>query len=149
MDPHSTSAKGRTCHDCHQNPRALGLGAGNLWNDNGTWHFSAAGMAPEVAVSETLSLLSRQARGLGTLNNMSQNTPKPSSPNHPLDAFVDIDGNALVHTSRKDLRPFNKKEIDRILYVGICLTCHRDFKDPVMKNWRPGHAPRPCKNARF
>ena len=63
---------------------------------------------------------------------------------HPLDAFVDIKGRPLVRTSRKGLRPFNSREIDRILYVGLCLPCHTNFDDPVMKTWTPGNAPLPC-----
>lgn len=149
MDPHSTSTKGRTCLDCHQNPKTLGLGEGNLWYADGRWHFSASSRTPEATITETLSLISRRSKAPAAVSNHDRHTTgqKPFVNNHPLDAFVDIDGNVLVHTSRKGLRPFDKKEIDRILYVGLCVTCHRDFKDPVMKNWQRGHAPRPCKNA--
>ncbi len=148
MDPHSTSIRGRTCPDCHQNPKTLGLGEGNLWNADGRWYFSASSRTVEATVTGTLSLISGRARDHAAILNNDRHATGQKSPanNHPLDAFVDIDGNALVHTSRKGLRPFDKKEIDRILYVGLCLNCHRDFKDPVMKNWQPGHAPRPCKN---
>jgi hypothetical protein len=63
----------------------------------------------------------------------------------PLDAFVDIKGRALTHTSRDGLRPFNKREIHSILYVGLCLECHKDFSDPVMKNWKTYEKRKPCK----
>ncbi|NDY42773.1 cytochrome C, partial [Dissulfurirhabdus thermomarina] len=66
---------------------------------------------------------------------------------HPLDAFVDANGTALVHTSRPDLRPLGRDEIRRVLDVGLCLPCHRDLRDPVMRAWRPGRMPRPCRHA--
>lgn len=105
--------------ECHQNSRALGLGQGNLTRTTQGWTFTPA--------------LSARPDLLGI--------------DHPLDAFVDITGRALVYTSRAHLRPFNGEEIKRVLDVGICLACHRDFKDPVMAQWKPGRPPTPCANA--
>ncbi len=116
MDPHSTDKKGRTCVSCHTDPRAVGLGTGTLTYMRGTWNFMQA-MWSQPAIT-----------GL----------------NHPLDAFVDITGKPLVHTSRPGLRTFSRKEIENILYVGLCLKCHQNFKDSVMKNWRHGSPPEPC-----
>ena len=116
MDPHSTQKKGRSCISCHQDPRAAGLGTGELYYRNGKWQFQPA----MAAASGIPGLL------------------------HPLDAFVDISGTPLVNTSKSALRPFNNKEIEDILYVGLCVDCHADFKDSVMRNWQPGRPPQPC-----
>ncbi|GEM_PF-630698 len=116
MDPHTTQKAGRPCRECHQDPRTLGLGRGSLSFGPDGWRFTSS--------------LSGPSGSLGT--------------DHPLDAFVDIKGRPLVRTSRKGLRPFNSREIDRILYVGLCLPCHTNFDDPVMKTWTPGNAPLPC-----
>ncbi len=107
MDPHTTSAKGRSCRDCHTDPRSLGLGEGNLWLSNGKWRF-------ESGLSGRPDLL-----GL----------------DHPLDGLVDIHGTPLVHTSRPWLRPFNGEELERILNVGRCLPCHQRLDDPVIAHW--------------
>lgn len=115
MDPHTTQKNGRTCRECHQDPRALGLGSGVLSSTDKSWVFTPA-LSPV---------------GLPGIK-------------HPLDAFVSIGGIPFVHTSRPGLRPFNRDEIRSILDVGPCLDCHRDFGDPVMKRWLPGTPPEPC-----
>jgi len=115
MDPHSTDRKGRTCVSCHTDPRATGLGTGTLTYNKGHWDFSAAMWS----------------------------SPGITGLDHPLDAFVDINGRPLVNTSRPGLRTFNRKEIENILYVGLCLECHQDFRDSVMKNWKHGTRPVP------
>ncbi len=73
-------------------------------------------------------------------------TSRPSMEDisHPLDAFMDIKGKPLVHTSRRNLRTFDKAEIKRVLNVGLCLACHKDFSDPVMKGWTTLNQPTPC-----
>jgi len=119
MDPHTTQKKGRTCVECHTDPRAIGLGTGSLSLINGSWAFTPA-----------LSPL-----GIPGIH-------------HPLDAFVSVDGTPFVHTSRPGLRPFSGREIRSVLDVGLCLECHRDFTDPVMKAWVPGHPPEPCEPAK-
>ncbi len=120
MDPHTTQKGSRTCKGCHADPRALGLGLGNLrFSNGGKWEFTPA--------------LSADPKVLGI--------------SQPLDAFVDIDGRSLVHLSRPWLRTFNKKEISRILYVGLCLDCHQGWDDQVMKTWNPDSPPKPCPRA--
>ncbi len=117
MDPHTTAASSRSCKQCHCDTRALGLGQGSLLNVNGRWQF-----VPATSRGNT-----------GT------------SPEPRLDAFVDINGKRLVHVSRKSLRPFNGRELRRILYAGQCIFCHRDFEDSVIKGWDLGSPPVPCK----
>ncbi len=117
MDPHTTSKESRSCIDCHTDPKALGLGAGSLVKIKGSWR-----LVPATSKSRDRRL----------------NIPR-------LDGFVDISGKPLVLTSRKDLRPFDAAELKRILDVGQCLICHRDFDDKVMKNWNSLSPPKPCK----
>jgi len=121
MDPHTTQKEGRSCKECHQDPRALGLGQGSLSFGPDGWRFTSSLSGPSISMDI----------------------------NHPLDAFVDIKGRPLVLTSRKGLRPFNFHELDKILYVGLCLPCHTNFDDPVMRKWTPGKAPSPCPYAGF
>ncbi len=120
MDPHTTQKRGRSCKECHTDPRALGLGRGTLWLKDGTWQFRSA-------LSQASDLL-----GL----------------DHPLDAFVDVNGTALVYRSRPGLRPFTKGEIETVLRVGLCVDCHNRYDDPVIKNWGPAIWERPCKEGR-
>ncbi|MDD3554176.1 MAG: hypothetical protein PHC35_06630 [Deltaproteobacteria bacterium] len=119
MDPHTTQKKGRTCSECHIDPRALGLGTGNLSFKNGQWHFTPAMQLPN------------------------------STPKQATDSFVNIQGDSLVHTSRPGLRPFNAQELNRILYVGLCLSCHKDFNDSVMANWRPNEPMPACRQGKI
>ncbi len=119
MDPHTTSKKTRSCQDCHCTSKAIGLGYGNISFYYRTWDFSPA----TAANSKVFGLDTR------------------------LDAFVNKNGKALVHSSRKGLRPFEKGELDRIIQVGLCLCCHKGFNDPVMKNWpRDNRPPTPCNH---
>ncbi len=118
MDPHATTKKTRTCRDCHENPKSMGLGYGNIYlRKDGSFGFT-----PSSSVNTTIFGQDRR-----------------------LDAFVNTDGAPLVHTSRKGLRPFNQRELEKIVRVGLCLSCHPDMNDPVMKNWREDSNPRPCK----
>ncbi len=119
MDPHTTQKKGRSCAECHQDPRALGLGLGTISLGEKGWQFTSA-MSPRQPLLKI---------------------------DHALDSFVSINGTPLVHTSREYLRPFNQKELERILYVGICLSCHKDLNDPIMRSWIYGEKPAPCKFA--
>ncbi len=117
MDPHTTGKESRSCADCHTDPKSLGLGSGSLAKQNGAWQFTAA-----------------TSQGMEGLHNLPR-----------LDGFVNISGKRLVHTSRKDLRTFNKTEIEKILDAGRCLCCHQNFDDRVMKNWNPLSPPGPCR----
>ena len=51
------------------------------------------------------------------------------------DNFVAIDGTPLQHGSRKNLRPFNGEELQRILRVGLCLDCHTTPDDPAYREY--------------
>lgn len=109
MDPHATD-KARSCKDCHLSAKTLGLGYGALaYLGSGRWKLETV----EAEPSKLLGL------------------------DFPLSAVTDLAGRSFVHFSRPDLRAFSPKELHRILRVGLCLPCHRDFRDPVMRNWNP------------
>ncbi len=109
ISPHTTQAKGRGCAECHTNTKVMGLGEGRVWKENGSWHFAGLDQGVETA--------------LGT-------TP-------PLDAFVTIEGKQLQRGSRATLRPFNKEELARILRIGQCIECHKEYTDPVWQKYSP------------
>ncbi len=110
INPHTTQAKGRSCEDCHQSTKTVGLGEGTVSIDaNGNWSFQAIDQGVDTLAGATV----------------------------PFDAFVDIDGNALQHGSRENLRPFNKKELRAILGVGECVGCHKSYSDPVWLHYDP------------
>ena len=113
INPHTTQSKGRSCEDCHASPKTVGLGTGTVFKKDGKWHFTGVDQGVDTEFGQTV----------------------------PFDAFVTIDGKQLQHGSRKNLRPFSQQELHRILRVGLCLPCHRDYSDPAYKNYDPK---RPC-----
>lgn len=108
INPHTTQAKGRSCGDCHQSTKTVGLGEGTVSVDaEGKWSFASLDQGVETLDGKTV----------------------------PFDAFVNIDGVALQHGSRPDLRPFNKEELQSILRVGLCVGCHDTYGDPIWKDY--------------
>ncbi len=108
INPHTTQAKGRECVDCHQSPKTVGLGSGTLSVDEeGAWSFAVIDQGVDTLEGQTV----------------------------PFDAFVTIEGEALQHGSRSDVRPFNKEELRRILRVGLCVSCHDQYTDPIWKEY--------------
>ncbi len=120
MDPHTTQKEGRSCKECHTDPRALGLGRGTLWREGTEWRFqSAFSPAPDLLELD-----------------------------HALDSFVDVNGTSLVNFSRPWLRTFNRKEIEAVLRVGLCVDCHHRYDDPVIRRWGPPVWKNPCPKGR-
>lgn len=113
INPHTTQAKGRSCKDCHASPKTVGLGEGTVVKNKEKWQFFPVDQGIDTLAGRTVGL----------------------------DTFVTIEGEPLQHGSRKDLRPFNKDELQRILRVGLCLNCHTDYSDPAYTNY---DAKRPC-----
>ncbi len=108
INPHTTQAAGRSCADCHQSTKTVGLGEGTVSVDEeGVWSFSGLDQGVDTLEGQTV----------------------------PFDAFVDINGVALQHSSRPELRPFNKKELRAILRVGQCVSCHDSYEDPMWKKY--------------
>jgi hypothetical protein len=106
ISSHTTSAKGRSCRSCHNNPLAIGYGHGTLdyeiENGQGFWHFT-----PQYA------------------NNTNDGLPE--------DAWIPFlkepDGR---YSTRTNTRPFNLEEQERILLVGSCLECHDENSDLML-----------------
>ena len=93
---HTIAAKGQQCKTCHNNPVTLGYGRGKLTFSN---------------------------QGIWHFT--------PAYPNGkdqlPLDAWISfLTTDTLVKATRKNARPFSKKEQQKILRVGACFTCHQE-----------------------
>ena len=98
--PHTTSAKGRTCKSCHNNPLALGFGEGKLSylinGKSGKWEFEAYYENDE---HDKL----------------------------PADAWTGFLQNRTGTVStRSDVFPFPVEKQKAILTAGACLTCHAE-----------------------
>lgn len=96
--PHTTTKKGRSCESCHLNPYVLGYGSGKLTiNKKGKIEFQAS---YELNKNDNL----------------------------PEDAWIpflsQIEKNK-TYSTRTNFRPFNLSEQQKILTVGMCLTCHK------------------------
>lgn len=99
--PHTISAKGQGCKDCHNNPVVLGYGRGALVYSKvgarGKWSFRA-----QFPISEHDGL--------------------------PRDAWIGFmqKDTHERNTTRTHARSFTFKEQKNILRVGACLTCHKE-----------------------
>jgi len=113
INPHTIQAKGRACRDCHASTKTVGLGTGTVVKKKGQWLFTPVDRGVE----------SDRGRTPG------------------FDTFVTIDGTPLQYGSRKDLRPFNKSELHRVLRIGLCLECHPGSNDAAYRNYDSN---RPC-----
>ncbi len=104
--PHTTSAKGRSCKSCHNNPVALGFGEGKL-------HYQI-----------------KSGKGKWTFESMYQNNPHDGLPEDAWTGFLQ-NRKGMVST-RRNVVPFDVAEQKKILTVGACLTCHTE-NSQVMK----------------
>ena len=101
---HTTSAKGRDCKSCHNTPLAIGYGRGEL-------SFGKDGkwrFQNEYAIDEHDNL--------------------------PQDAWIGFLNYNQGKATRVDSRPFTIEEQKKILTVGSCLTCHRDYSKVMIKS---------------
>lgn len=97
---HTTVTKARDCKSCHINPVAIGFGRGNLSfekidNNKAIWNFT-----PKYAIN-----------------------PNDNLPEDAWTGFLKT-RTGMVST-RVGARPFNKSEQQKILKVGVCLSCHK------------------------
>ncbi len=96
--PHTISKKGRSCESCHQDPLALGFGRGKL-------SFTKTG----------------KQRGEWRF----QPRYKSYIDGLPEDAWTHfLEDRTHETATRSDSRPFQRKEQEKILTVGACLSCH-------------------------
>ncbi len=123
FDPHSTRTKVPECVACHSDPKRLGLGPGAL------------GWTKGVLSAEPV--YNAAASGLG---------------NHPPEQITDGKGNAVQRMSRRGERPFNQNELNRIVGLSLCLTCHDSYRDAVYRDFDRSltryqkDATLPCRN---
>jgi len=108
FDPHTTTAGSRTCLECHEDPKVLGLGEGILHWKKGQHNFRPTYDAA--------------AAGLGV--------------SYPLDAYVKLDGERLQTATYNGMRPFHQDEMERILTVAQCLGCHKRYDDPIYRDFQ-------------
>lgn len=116
INPHTTQAKGRECLDCHASTKTVGLGEGRIKQVDGELMFESTEKGVETSARK----------------------------NVPFDAYVDLNGVARQHSSRPELRPFNKEELRSILRLGLCVGCHNTYGDPAWKDYNKNTV---CKRA--
>jgi len=107
INPHTTQAKGRDCVDCHASTKTVGLGEGRILVRDEKMIFQPIDQGIVTATGKTV----------------------------PFDSYVTMDGEPVQHSSRDSLRPFNAKELQSILRVGLCVRCHDTYSDPIWKTY--------------
>ena len=106
--PHTTAKKGRNCKSCHNNPLALGYGAGKL-------EYKIAGK-----------------KGYWNFMPFYKNSPADGLPEDAWTGFLkERDG---VVSTRTNVKPFGTARQKRILTVGACLTCHDENSKVMQKS---------------
>ena len=116
LNPHSTGTQVRSCESCHLSPETLGLGKGDLKigaNNSGK--------------NDLLIPLNRSDKQVQA----SAFDPQ---------AKVSMRGEILAGSHQVNARPFNQKEITRILRVGNCIPCHDQYGDPIYKDINKSYA---------
>ncbi len=115
-NPHSVGKKVRSCASCHLSPEALGLGKGDI-----EWGKKSSGkndlMKPIVR-----SDIVKHKSGFAPA------------------ATVNVRGEPLAGTTQTGARPFNQREITRILRVGNCIPCHDKYNDRIYRNMKKSYA---------
>ena len=116
LNPHSTGTKVRSCESCHLSPETLGLGKGDL----------------KIGANNT-----GKNDSLVPLNRLDEKTQ--ASVFDP-EAKVSIRGEVLAGSHQLKARPFNQKEIIRILRVGNCIPCHDRYGDRIYQDINKSYA---------
>lgn len=120
IHPHTTRTEVPNCAYCHLDPKAMGLGEGRFAH--------------------------RQGKGL-CVEGIFDSRESGLKIDHPLEAFVNSSGQPLQSTSHKLARPFNRKELGRILGVASCIPCHDKYNDPVWQGPGPYERAPSCEKA--
>jgi hypothetical protein len=106
---HTVSKGSRSCESCHNDPVALGYGAGLL----------------RYEVSTRVDRGSAAAHGRWIFTPEHQASPYDRLPTDAWTGFLEEVPRAVWRSTRGDVRPFTADEQKRILTVGACLTCHK------------------------
>ncbi len=67
-------------------------------------------------------------------------TPAPDEPRMASDAWTHLDAEHPGVGTRVGLRSLDAKELRRTLAVGACVSCHKDARDPVWKDFEASNA---------
>ena len=110
LNPHSTGTKVRSCESCHLSPETLGLGKGDL----------------KIGANNT-----GKNDSLVPLNLLDE---KIQASVFDPQAKVSIRGEVLAGSHQLKARPFNQKEIIKILRVGNCIPCHDRYGDRIYQD---------------
>jgi hypothetical protein len=110
MNPHSVGKQVRSCVSCHLSSRTLGLGEGDI-----NIGVNSSGKDDKVSPLVRTEIITGRSK-LG--------------PNSRLT----LRGEPLAGVSQPGARPFNQREINRILKVGNCLPCHDKNDDPIYQD---------------
>ncbi len=113
--PHNVTRQARTCESCHNDPKAMGLGAG----------YQSSDFVEKEARS--------QGKGSSTEGWFAPVRDTPAVP-FPLEAVVGEDGRPLQDTPAPRGRPFNGPEVERINRIHLCVSCHEEMRDQAL--WR-------------
>lgn len=117
VQPHTISAKSRTCEECHNNPAAMGygIGAGELLED------------PSEAYVVDLS----DAYGHVLADNAQVQINAVSNLHMDWSRFVSETGQQLQTVGHhfKNSRPLNNEERNKLDRRGACLACHQNIPD--------------------
>ena len=115
LNPHSTGSQVRSCASCHLSGRVLGFGEGDLRIGRNS-----------TGKNDTLQPLVRTEIIAG------RSSLAP-------DTRVTVRGEPVAGVSQPGARPFNQKEINRILKVGNCIPCHGRYDDPIYQDMRKSY----------
>jgi hypothetical protein len=115
MNPHSVAKKARSCASCHWNPHALGLGRGDLKIGN-----DPKGREDEFEPLVRSDIVKRNS-------------------DHSSSATVTPQGEKLAGSHQAGARPFNQKEISRILKASNCIPCHDRYSDRIYRNLKKSY----------
>lgn len=116
LNPHSTGRKVRSCESCHLSPETLGLGKGDLIIG-----------ANNTGENDYLAPVNRS------------NLQIKASAFDP-QAKVTMRGEILAGSHQPNARPFNQKEIVKILKAGNCIPCHDQYDDPIYQDINKSYA---------
>ena len=116
LNPHSTGKKVRSCESCHLSPKTLGLGEGDLIIG-----------ANNTGKNDSLAPLNRSDQKI------KESAFDPQ-------AKVSMRGEILAGSHQLNARPFNQKEIVKILKVGNCIPCHDQYDDPIYQNIKESYS---------
>lgn len=127
--PHSVSLVSRTCEDCHTNPKALGYGTGNS---------KSAGKI--IGDSPLFQDLSKGSFGdMPNAKNGSPQVPKIEDFPYALDQLVTRSGKQTQNMPLPEDRPLNAEERDLVEREGLCIACHKHYKDEDWKALRDAY----------